>query len=138
MYSRNTSVKSEQVDGFNRYRYSMPPTYGGSRFRKQSDRVIALPDSAFSASEEDAPRPAGDDEAPVSQTEAEPAERPAAAEADPVPTGLTEHLGELLGSIGKDDLLLAAVIVMLYAEKRESGQIDNELVLILALLLGTR
>ena len=135
MYSRNTSAKAESADGFNRYRYSMPPKYGGSRFMKQSDRVIALPDSAFSAPEEHAALPQETVETPASAAEPE---QPAAAEEAPVPAGPAEHLGDLLGSIGKDDLLLAAVIVMLYAEKRESGQIDNELVLILALLLGTR
>lgn len=134
MYTRNGSQHAaEPEEDFNRYRYAMPPKYGGSRFRRQSDRVIALPDSAFTATD---------------QPPAEPEETKAKTPAPETPpetvndTTETEHLayrlGDLLENVAKDDLLLAAVIVMLYAEKRESGAIDSELVLILAILLGTR
>ncbi len=132
MYTRNASQRAEPEEDFNRYRYAMPPKYGGSRFRRQSDRVIALPDSAFTATD---------------QPPAEPEETKAKTPAPETPpetsdTAETEHLayrlGDLLENVAKDDLLLAAVIVMLYAEKRESGEIDSELVLILAILLVMR
>lgn len=152
MYSRNTSVRTEVTpqNGLNRYRYAMPPQYGGSRFRRQDSEVIALPDSAFSTSAEEKEalgtaetRDRGQ-ESPASgagDTVSDDAESTAASvnEPDTAETaGLAERLGGLLGDVGKDDLLLAAVIVLLYAEKRGSGTIDNELVLILAILLGTR
>lgn len=147
MYSRNTSVRAEvtTTDGLNRYRYAMPPQYGGSRFRRQNSEVIALPDSAFSSSAEEKETP-GTAEIAASVSAAEDtvsdeAESTAAAVSEPdtaETAGLAERIGGLLGDVGKDDLLLAAVIVLLYAEKRGSGTIDNELVLILAILLGTR
>ena len=152
MYSRNTSVRTEVTpqSGYTRYRYAMPPQYGGSRFRRQSGNVIALPDSAFSApgAEEsavgarEASSPAASPEETLASSDAV-ASEDAPASASKVPetvetAGLAERLGGLFGEIGKDDLLLAAVIVLLYAEKRGSGTIDNELVLILAILLGTR
>ena len=164
MYSRNMSVRTEVTpqNGLNRYRYAMPPQYGGSRFRRQNSEVIALPDSAFSASAEEkdalgtevaASAPdAGDTVSDGTEnTTAAGGGADAAASVNRADTaatvnvpdtaetaGLAERLGGLLGDVGKDDLLLAAVIVLLYAEKRGSGTIDNELVLILAILLGTR
>ena len=132
MYTRNASQRAEPEEDFNRYRYAMPPKYGGSRFRRQSDRVIALPDSAFTAPEEPPAVPEETKtETPAPET---PPETPDTAETE----HLAYRLGDLLENVAKDDLLLAAVIVMLYAEKRESGEIDSELVLILAILLVMR
>ncbi len=124
MYSRNTYARESQSNGF-----ELPARYSGVRFRrdKRSDGI----DVVIEAPLRDA-RDAPEEGVPAKETLPETSLPEKNSEER---HGYLSSLSKLFGNVGEDDILIAALLIILAGEGREG---NREGILLLILLLCIR